>query len=100
MTENTTLPPELPAAYRTHDMGRTEKKAILGFVLGLAAIVAWIIPLIGFPVTIAGAVQSYKGLPSQKFAFAFTGLLLNLFFLVLTGINSFIGVLMAAGGAQ
>ena len=38
------------------DKGNTQ--AMIGFVLGLVSIIAWFIPLIGFPVTVCGIIFS------------------------------------------
>ena len=46
----------------------TDKKttlAMVGFILGLVSIIAWYIPLIGFPVTICGIIFSGMGIKSQ-----------------------------------
>ena len=46
----------------------TDKKATLamiGFILGLVSIIAWFIPLIGFPVTVYGIIFSSLGIKSQ-----------------------------------
>lgn len=74
---------------------KTEGKATTGFVLGLVSIIAWIIPLFGYPVTICGIVFSAKGLKSNKKALAIIGLVLSIIFLVVTLSNSILGALMA-----
>lgn len=66
-------------------------KAKVGFILGLVGIVAWIIPLFGYPVTIVGIVFSCLGLKSSKKKLAVTGLVLSIIFLAATLINSVIG---------
>jgi len=72
-----------------------DKKANVGFILGLISIVAWLIPLFGYPVTICGIVFSSKGLKSNlKKSFATAGLVLSIIFLVLTVFNSFIGMMI------
>ena len=37
---------------------KAESRALVGFVLGLVSIIAWLLPLIGYPVTIVGIVFS------------------------------------------
>jgi len=72
-----------------------DKKANVGFILGLISLIAWIIPLFGYPVTICGIVFSSKGLKSNtKKSFATVGLVLSIIFLVLTVFNSFLGMLI------
>lgn len=74
---------------------KTDKNAVVGFILGLIAIVAWLIPLFGYPVSICGIVFSAKGLksPTNK-GKAIAGLVLSIIFLILTLCNSIAGVLM------
>lgn len=63
----------------------TDKKATLsmvGFILGLVSIIAWYIPLIGFPVTVCGIIFSGMGMKSQTNkgkAIARTNFINNLF---------------------
>lgn len=74
---------------------KNDKKAIVGFILGLISIVAWFIPLFGYPVSICGIVFSAKGLKSQtNKGKAVTGLVLSIIFLVFTFFNSLIGFFM------
>lgn len=71
------------------------KKATTGMILGLCSIIAWIIPIIGYPVTICGIVFSSKGLNSENKGRAIAGLILSIIFLLITLINSIAGVLMS-----
>jgi len=71
--------------------------ATVSYILGWCSIVAWIIPLVGFPVTIVGIVMGVKGKDSQEESKAKTGLILNIVFLVVTSINSALGMFMALG---
>lgn len=71
--------------------------APVGFILGLVSIVAWILPLAGYPVTICGIVFSTKQLKSENKSartMAITGLILSIVFLVFTLINSIAGVFL------
>ena len=75
-----------------------EKSANNGFVLGLVSIVACIIPLFGYPVTICGIIFSSKGMKSNtNKTKAIVGLVLSIIFLVVTLINSAVGVLINLG---
>ena len=72
-----------------------EKKAMAGFILGLIGIIAWILPIAGFPVTITGLVLSIKGKKSVgRKGLAIAGVVLNIIFLVFTAFNSFIGMIL------
>jgi len=74
---------------------KSDKNAIVGFILGLVAIVAWFIPLFGYPVCICGIIFSAKGLKSKiNKGKAITGLVLSIVFLVFSFINSMAGLFM------
>ncbi len=76
-----------------------DKNANMGFGFGLGSILAWIIPLFGYPVTICGIIFSSKGLNSSGStkSKALIGLILSIIFLIATLINSFLGVLQNLG---
>lgn len=75
----------------------TKSPAPVGFILGLVSLIAWILPLAGYPVTICGIVFSAKQLKSTDSSakvMAIIGLILSIIFLIVTCINSFLGVLI------
>lgn len=73
----------------------SDKQGLVGFILGLVSIVAWFIPLFGYPVTICGIIFSAKGLKSvTNKSKATVGLILSIVFLVATLINSILGMAM------
>jgi hypothetical protein len=70
--------------------------AIAGFVLGLVSVLAWLLPICGFPVTIAGVICSSMGLRStQRRTLAAIGLALSILALIATLINSIAGAVIA-----
>ena len=71
--------------------------ATVSYVLGWCSIIAWFIPLVGFPVTIVGIIMGLKGQDSQLQSKAKTGLILNIVFLVVTALNSALGIFLALG---
>lgn len=74
---------------------KDDKCASVGLILGLISIVAWIIPLFGYPTTICGIVFSSKGLNSiSNKGKTIAGLVLSIIFLVLTLINSIAGAII------
>lgn len=76
---------------------KVDKNAVIGFILGLISIVAWLIPLFGYPVSICGIIFSAKGLKSAtNKGKAITGLVLSIVFLVFTFFNSMLGLLLWA----
>lgn len=68
--------------------------ATTSLILGLVGMVAWLIPIAGYPVTIVGLTKGCKGVSSSKKGIAITGIVLNSFFLLLTLANSVVGVLL------
>lgn len=79
-----------------NELNKPDKNATVGFVLGLVSIIAWIIPLFGYPVTICGIVFSAKGFNSTKNKNkAIVGLVLSIVFIILTLINSILGALIS-----
>lgn len=78
-----------------HEENKSDKQAVAGFILGLVSIMAWFIPLFGYPVTICGIIFSAKGLGSSlNKGKATAGLILSIIFLIITLINSILGVLL------
>lgn len=78
------------------NVNKSDKSSLVGFILGLVSIAAWIIPLFGYPVTICGIIFSAKGLKSiNRKGKAIAGLILSITFLVASFINSIIGVIIS-----
>ena len=67
-------------------------KSTASLVLGIIGFVAWLIPLIGFPVTIIGLILGIR----RKYT---AGIVLNVIGLVITLINSVIGAVLGAQGS-
>jgi len=70
--------------------------ALVSFILGLIGIIAWFIPIIGFPVTIIGLIFGINSLKGKKRGMALAGVILCTIFLLATGINSIIGAYIGA----
>ena len=66
-------------------------RSTASLVLGIIGLIAWILPLIGFPVVIIGLILGIK----KKYT---AGIVLNVIALVLTVANSAIGAYMGANG--
>lgn len=71
-----------------------EKKSNAGFVLRIISLIAWLIPLAGYPVSIIGLVLSVKAKKNPENKTATAGMILSIIGLILTVINSFLGALM------
>lgn len=72
--------------------------AIASLVLGIIGIIAWILPLVGFPVTIVGLVLGFKGKSSDKKGLAIAGIVLCIITLIFTALNSIMGAYLGAIG--
>lgn len=75
---------------------KSKTLAIVGFVLGIVGLIAWCIPLTGYPVGLAGAIISgiSMGKCNAK-VFSIIGLILSILCLILSLINSILGVAMS-----
>ncbi len=83
------------------DSGETQPgggKAIASLVLGIISLITWIIPLIGFPVSITGLVLGFKGRKSSNEGLALAGIIICIITLIFTTINSAIGAYLGATG--
>jgi RNA polymerase subunit RPABC4/transcription elongation factor Spt4 len=77
-----------------------KRQAIVSLVLGLIGLIAWFIPLLGFPVAIIGLIMGIVGQKSTKKSMATAGLILSIISLVATIINSAIGAYQGATGTH
>lgn len=73
-------------------------KPTASLILGIISFLGWIIPLIGFPVSITGLVLGILGLKSQKKGIAIAGIILCSIGLLATIVNSILGAYMGATG--
>lgn len=72
--------------------------AIAALVLGICGVVAWCLPLIGYPVTIVGIIMGIIGIKKGNGkTMAIIGLILSILFLLLTLGNSIAGVVLNLG---
>ena len=76
-------------------MENENKKSYAGLILGIISLVAWLLPIAGYPVSIVGIVLSTKAIkkPDNK-TIAIVGMVLSIIGLILTLINSFLGALI------
>ena len=78
----------------TNNADKKATKWMIGFILGLVSIIAWYIPLIGYPVTVCGIIFSSLGMNSKNKGKAVAGLVLSIIFLIVTLINSILGAIL------
>lgn len=69
-------------------------KSIASFVLGLVGLIAWLLPLVGYPVTIVGLILGCTARKNEKNGFSLAGIILSAITLALTLGNSILGVIM------
>ena len=50
-------------------MAKHNGKATASLVLGIISMIAWLLPLIGYPVSIVGLIMGFIGLKSEKRGF-------------------------------
>lgn len=73
-------------------------KSVASLVLGILGMLAWLLPIIGLPVTITGLVLGIRSMNSTNKGMAIAGLTLSIIGLVLTIINASIGAYLGATG--
>jgi uncharacterized membrane protein YecN with MAPEG domain len=64
------------------------------FILGSVGLVAWLIPAVGLPVTVAGLILGKIGLESAQVERARKGMKLAAIGLMLTIVNGLLGILL------
>lgn len=70
------------------------KKSNAGFILGIISLIAWLLPLAGYPVSIVGLVLSIKAKKNPENKTAIAGMILSIIGLILTLTNSILGVIL------
>lgn len=78
----------------TNQVKNTNGMAIASLILGIVGLVAWLIPLIGYPVNIIGLVLGIISNKKQKNKFSKAGIILSSIGLGITAINSIAGVIL------
>ncbi|EGD49735.1 hypothetical protein Cpap_4177 [Ruminiclostridium papyrosolvens DSM 2782] len=68
-------------------------KARTSFILGIVDTLAWLLPIVGIPVSIVGLILGILGMKSTKRWMAVVGIILSSIFLVAAIINVIIGAL-------
>lgn len=73
-------------------------QAIASLIIGVVSTLAWCIPCIGIPVSIAGIIFGLMGMKSTKRTLAIAGLALSILFLVFAAVNAGVGAYMGLKG--
>ena len=86
-----THPGSIPGATNTTVEEKRPQKSTASLVLGIVGCIAWLIPLIGFPVTIVGLILGIR----RKYT---VGIILNVIGFSLTLVNCTVGAVLGAQG--
>lgn len=81
-------------------MENNNKFAIAALVLGIVSILTWLFPIAGYITTIIAIVLGVKGRKSEKRGMATAGMVLGIIFLIITLLNSILGVFLALIAVQ
>lgn len=73
-------------------------QSIASLVLGLVGLLAWCLPLVGFPVTIVGLVMGILGIKKGGRGMAIAGIVLSSITLLMTIFNSALGAYFSVMG--
>ncbi len=76
-------------------MNKHNNKAIGALVIGIAGLIAWILPALGYLVNIVGIIMGSLGINSEKRNIAIAGIVLSVIGLLFTLGNSLYGILLA-----
>ena len=68
--------------------------SIASLILGIIGLVAWILPLLGYPINIIGLILGIISNKKENNNFSKTGIILSAIGLGITAINSIAGVIM------
>lgn len=74
---------------------KSSGKATASLILGIISLVAWLLPLIGYPVSIVGLYLGISNEKKEKDTFSKIGIILSAIGLGITAINSIAGVIIA-----
>ena len=74
---------------------KSSGKATASLILGIISLVAWLLPLIGYPVSIVGSCLGIYNVKKEKNTFSKVGIILSAIGLGITAINSIAGVIIA-----
>ncbi len=72
--------------------------AVTSFVLGIAGLIGWMLPIVGFPISIIGLVYGVSALKKGEKSKAIAGIVLSSISLALTAGNSAVGFYMGYHG--
>lgn len=74
---------------------KSSDKATSSLILGIISLVTWLLPLIGYPISIVGLYLGISDRKKEKNTFSKVGIILSAIGLGITAINSIAGVIIA-----
>lgn len=77
------------------EMKDSKGKALASLILGVIGVVAWLLPLVGVPVTLTGFILGILGRKSSRKSMAFIGIVLCGLFLIISVVNAGLGAYLA-----
>ena len=76
------------------EKNKVSGKSIASLVLGIVGFIAWLLPLVGYPVTIVGLILGCLARKNEKNGLNLAGIILSTITLILTLGNSILGVIL------
>ncbi len=92
------VPYQMPPASGGYYKPEKKGLSITSMILGLIGLIAWLLPLVGYPVIIPGLILGIIGKNQGGRTYAITGIILCSITLVLTLINSGLGIYLQVRG--
>ncbi len=89
-----TPPPGMYNPWQQPVLPESNGKSVAGMVLGILSLMAWILPLVGYPISITGLVLSIKGKQETRGGIAKAGFVMSIIGLSLTACNSLLTLLL------
>ena len=88
---NTVFRPNQQSGQVGYGASGKENLSTASLILGCCSCLAWLIPIIGFPITVAGMITGILGLTSSKRSFSIIGMVLSGIAFCITLMNSISG---------
>lgn len=87
-------PPGMYNPWQQPVLPESNGKSVAGMVLGILSLMAWILPLVGYPISITGLVLSIKGKQETRGGIAKAGFVMSIIGLSLTACYSLLALLL------
>jgi hypothetical protein len=98
MSRDPYLPPRAPIGAPPESRRVDDGKPGLALGLGIFGLIAWLLPIVGLPVTIIGLVLGGKAMPGRKKGLAIAAVVLCSIGLAFSALNMALGVYLGVTG--